>query len=335
VALLFSLHRKCLALLLGSAFAVLALMGIDRLSPGGASWMLLGLSTTAGFAHGALDIELLFQKFQPLSSAIRLAGIYFLAVLLMGWALSDSPQIALCFLLLMSAWHFGEDYGRWNGVAKTAGVVTRLVVGGAPVALPVLLSHDAMSSLWAITWSADAGRFWLHLAQVWVLLFLAWMVLAGLPRYRLMCHAWSELAGVILLNAVFSPMMAFALYFGAYHAPLHIWRVWSNRPTTGHAQAFSRAAWAGIFALTLVLAGILWWGMAQAASAPVDWLFALRWLVLSLTALTLPHLMLVSLCATTLSRHRMAMPTLPVRQFLAPQCSSRPDVATIQTSLND
>jgi beta-carotene 15,15'-dioxygenase len=274
---------------------------MDRLAPGASLWILLGLSVTTGFAHGALDIELLLQRFRPVSSAMRLAALYLLVVVLLAWALSSAPHAALWLLLLMSIWHFGEDYGRWEGADAGSSLLTRLVVGGAPVMMPLLFSTDAMSGLLREVWSSTAAGLWFRFSQGWLLLLLAWMVLCGLRHRNLMRQAWYELAGVALLNLVFSPLLAFAIYFGVYHAPVHIWRVWVNRAAAGPAQAFSRMGWAVIFVMTLVLGAALWWALGHTAVAPADWSFALRWLVLALTALTLPHLVLVSLCARALS----------------------------------
>ncbi len=295
------LDRLRRLLIVAGALALLAAAGLDRLAPGASLWALLGLSATAGFAHGALDIELLLQRFRPVSSAMRLAALYLLVVVLLAWALSSAPHAALWLLLLMSAWHFGEDYGRWDGSSAAAGLLTRLVVGGAPVMLPLLFSTDAMAGLLREVWPGGAGEFWLRLSQAWLVLLLGWMVLCGLRLRKLMRHAWYELAGVAALNLVFSPLMAFAIYFGLYHAPAHIWRVWTMRPAAGAARAFSRLGWGVIFAMTLILGAALWWAMGRAAVAPAEWSFALRWLVLALTALTLPHLVLVSLCARALS----------------------------------
>jgi beta-carotene 15,15'-dioxygenase len=266
--------------------------------------MLLGLSVTAGFAHGALDLDLLLQRFRPFRSAMWLAGLYFVVVVATAWLLSDHIQIALLVLLAMSIWHFGEDYGRWNGVSAARGLLTRLVVGGAPVMAPVLLAEFAMSDLASAMNMADAGAAWLLFSKAWLALLAAWMGSVGVRHAHLMRHAWFELAGVLALNLLFSPLMAFALYFGAYHAPLHIWRVWRSRPVASDVQTFSRTGWAAIFVLTLALTAALWFFMNSQRVEPVgDWMPALRWLVLALTALTVPHLVLVSLCAPALSGH--------------------------------
>jgi beta-carotene 15,15'-dioxygenase len=293
-------HRQ--PLVVAGALAALVIACLDKWSAGAGMWMLLGLSITTGFAHGALDMELLLQRFSPLSSAMRLACLYLAAVVFSAWALSGAPQTALWLLLLMSVWHFGEDFGRWAGASTATGVLTRLVVGGAPVMMPFLFSAHAMNALLAEVWSGELARFWLLLAQVWLVLLLLWMAVCGLRLRKPMRHAWFELAGVAALNLILSPMMAFALYFGAYHAPVHIRRVWTKRPAAGPARAFSRMNWSVIFAGTLALGAALWWAMGRTETvASTDLSFALRWLVLALTALTVPHLVLVSLCARALS----------------------------------
>ncbi len=280
----------------------LFLFALDRKLPGAGLWLLLGLSLTAGFAHGALDIELLLRRFQPLSSAARLSALYLAVVMLLAWVLSGQPEVALFLLLMMSAWHFGEDYERWSGVSRLTGLLTRLTVGGAPVMVPLIFSPISMIALLdQMDVDAAAAAWWL-LSQAWLVLLACWVVVGGLRHARVMRHAWIELAAVVALNLAFSPLMAFALYFGAYHAPLHIWRVLLNRPQADAAPVFGRSGWIAIFIATLILAAMLWWSMGGHSALLADWGFSLRWLVLALTALTLPHLVLVSLCAQALSR---------------------------------
>lgn len=288
--------------------ACMPLLWADKTIPQAGLWALLLLSTSVGFIHGALDAVLLPQRFASRTQAALMFVGYLLSVLLLGWLLGGAVSLALWVLLLMSAWHFGEPYGRWNGSSLLQSGLTRIVVGGASVMLPVLLAPEQLANIVIRVLPALGYQGWQVLAWSWLGFFVIWLVLGGVRRARELRYAWFELLGCVLLYALFSPLMAFALYFGVYHAPVHIWRVWrasanaalagSPKITTGGAIA--AAALTTI--LTWLLGAGLWWFLAPDAFAAPDGSAALRWLIVAFAALTAPHLVLISLCAAFLTQ---------------------------------
>ena len=126
--------------------------------------------------------------------------------------------------------------------------------------------------------------------------------MCGVPRHAAAQHAWYELVGAFMLNLAFSPLMAFALYFGFYHAPVHIWRVWRSRPRGKLVSSFGLLHFAATLLITLILGAALFSVLEKSASMFSMEAAGLRWLVVALAALTLPHLVLVSLCARQLSQ---------------------------------
>lgn len=293
------------ALLVSFCSLVAVLAFLDQTFPHTGLWLLMIVSITIGFGHGALDAHLLLRHFPLRSRALALAAAYLLVVVLLGWALSHAVGAALWLLLGLSVWHFGEAYARWDDLHPATAILTRLVVGGAPVMLPMWLSPEAMAVLLQSGWQGNETQVWRWLAVVWLGLLIVWAVLCGIPRYRAARHAWYELAGALALNLVFSPLMAFALYFGFYHSPVHIWRVWRTRPFQASASenksSFNRINVASTFVLTLVLGAALLVTLEFNTSAFSVEAVSLRWLIVALAALTLPHLVLISLCAKQLS----------------------------------
>jgi beta-carotene 15,15'-dioxygenase len=293
------------AWLTGSGLLIASLIFLDQKLSYAGLWLFMMVSVTVGFGHGALDAHLLLRRFPVRSRALALTAGYLLVVVLLGWLLSHAVGAALWLLLGLSAWHFGEAYARWDDLHPATAILTRLVVGGAPVMLPIWLSPGAVVALLQSGWQGNEARVWQWLAAIWLGLLIVWALVCGIRRYRAARHAWYELAGAMALNLVFSPLMAFALYFGFYHSPVHIWRVWRTRPVTTHAaenmSSASRISVAATFLLTLVLGAAL--AMRSDITASVFSLEAvsLRWLIVALAALTLPHLVLISLCAKQLS----------------------------------
>jgi beta-carotene 15,15'-dioxygenase len=275
-----------------------ALLAVDQTVPQAGLWALLVASFTTGFFHGALDAQLLLQRAGSRWLALAWGTAYLLVVLGLGWLLSRAPGVALAALLLMSLWHFGEGYGRWSGLTRAGQVLTRIVVGGAPVMLPLWLSPQAMAGLML---PYQAALVWQWFAAGWLVLVVTWLTFYGLKRWRLVGHAWAELLAIFLLNALLSPMMAFALYFGAYHAPVHMWRVWRGRPRDAAALAWGFKAIAFISVLTILL-GIASWRYASLPGNASQLAPVLNWLIIALAALTLPHLVLIGACSSLLSR---------------------------------
>ncbi len=264
-------------------------------------WLLGLIIVTVGMGHGALDALLLVGQFRPLPKAM-LIGVSYLAVTVgAGWLFSLSFPIALIALLLMSMWHFGEDY--------RSTVICRIAVGGASVMAPALLQPEALSELLqsvtsqGFTWLMD---LWTGLAWSWVMVVITLALLtvgasqgkAAFAPYRAhaISRAYAEIVIVVGLNFLLTPIFQFALFFGAYHCVLHIARV---QRAAGHHQGLpvrqAMWAWAISMAVVIVLMAILWlWLRGSDFQAIQVNAQVLHWLVVVLAAVTLPHLFLVS-----------------------------------------
>ena len=276
----------------------------DRRQPDAGLWTLLGLSLSSGLVHGALDAQLLLQRFATRTRSLAMAGLYLLAVILTGAALVSAPSLALLLLVLMSVWHFGEAYQRWPNGSPTQALLTRLVVGGAPVALLLWSVWDA-SALSGLHWlAAAATRALQAMAATWLGLTVVWAALCGLPRWRAYRHAWTELAAAVLLNLTLSPLMAFALYFGIYHAPVHVWRVLRIEQAAAANTTSRWVATAVVILLTAALGLLLWTPAAFRGLAVLDPADTVRWLIVGLAALTWPHLVLITACSQLLAPPR-------------------------------
>ena len=259
-----------------SLLALLALVACDQLLPQSAWWLFIGLSLTAGFLHGALDVVLLAREFPQMGQRALMAALYAGAVLLLGLVLGQSLAWALFVLIAMSAWHFGEPYGRWGQY----NLLLRAVVGGASIMLPMLVSPNAMHSIIALLAYEDPDLVWL-----------------AFEKFEGTSALLTEVAAVLTLNILLSPLMAFALYFGVYHSMSHIGRV-ATVQRSHMAGLLQRPAVLAAFASTATLLGLLWWYLqGVGVSQQPDYSSVLRWLVVALAAVTLPHLILVSRCA--------------------------------------
>jgi Brp/Blh family beta-carotene 15,15'-monooxygenase len=263
-------------------------------------WIFVGLTLTVGFAHGALDVWLLLDAKGQLMK--HRFVVYGLSVVVLAAVLSAFPGIALIALLLLSLWHFGEQPDTL-GIDTKIQSLLRIVQGGASVMLPVLLKAEEMklwvqaivpeSSVWAWpTWVGMAG-LWLALLVAAVAVVQPWRANARelVMQPAMQVLAW-ELLILLLLNVFLSPLLAFALFFGLYHCGMHVWRMRLLKPRQMGAWPYV------LLGLTLLITwlGLAWlWRqmpmLANVSQWQGDWL---RWLVVALAAVTLPHLVLVS-----------------------------------------
>jgi beta-carotene 15,15'-dioxygenase len=284
--------RSAAWLLPGLAALALLYLAEQRIPQLGV-WLFIVLSLTLGMGHGALDTALLLGQFKPATKALVYAALYLLLVILAAWLLSMSLAWALLILLAMSVWHFGEIYAPYTAL--------RLAVGGASVMAPMLLHSEAMAALLPVLVGNDAawvGTAWRALAWLWAagaLTALQWRKGDSRQPGSLEQRAWMEIVIVIVLFAVLTPLLAFALYFGLYHCTSHILRV--QRAVARHQSAMrSRMAWVwGASSVLTAVLLVLLWRYLPSSVAVTGGLSAqlLQWLVVALGAVTLPHLLLV------------------------------------------
>jgi beta-carotene 15,15'-dioxygenase len=278
----------------------------DRSTPNAGLFALLLLTLTTGLFHGALDAVILLQQFRPVTRAVMWALVYLVAVLVLGGTFASHAGAALVLLLLLSIWHFGEPFDAGNTDSAIAGALTRTVQGGAPVLIPVLTSARQLETSadgWINLLDQEFWPVWRGLAWAWLALlaiWLLWFARTGRPAAR---RGLGEIAGIAALNCVLTPLMAFALYFGLYHAPAHIIRV--ARASGGYRLIRSPAT-VLTMGLTFALAIILLWRLQTQIGGPwqISRPQALQWLSVGLLALTVPHVVLISCFAGWLSKNK-------------------------------
>ena len=276
--------------------ALLALAWAERQWPHLALWSFVLLTLTLGFAHGAMDV-LLLRDAQGRVMIKRFA-MYLGSVVLLAAALISFPGVALLALLLLSLWHFGEQAASMQADAKHR-ILLRIVQGGASVMLPVLLSGLDLK-VWVTAIAPESIGWvwpaWVGMAGLWLALLVAAIAViqpwrAGALNAGMQVLA-GELAALVLLNALLSPLLAFAIFFGLYHSGFHVWRM--RRLQQREDLASPWLLLSATLLLTWAALAVLWWQLpmlAQPARWEGEWL---RWLVVALAAVTLPHMVLVS-----------------------------------------
>jgi beta-carotene 15,15'-dioxygenase len=297
------------------AAAAIALLWLDRLQPQAGLVVLVVLVGSLGTLHGALDVLLMARHLKTPAARLVAGMSYLLATIAAAIALRSQPGVALLLLLGLSLWHFGEAFDGAPRSSRMQQIAARLVRGGAPVMMPALIARPALEPLVGAAVPGDAAALvwaaWSVLAITWVCItcgWLAWSRASASPERAGRRHVMFELAGLAMLYLWVSPLMAFALFFGPYHAAGHIRRVIGSVPAGGRGRLHRDPRLITALVLTAVM-GVLLVAMMR-AEATVFLLpdFALRSVILALTAVSIPHVLLISWWAARLSAERAAVP---------------------------
>ena len=257
------------------------------------------IALAVGIPHGALDHLVTLPK----SSAVKMAGFITLyvavaviaVILLLTWNV-----VGFIFVVAMSAVHFGiGDAAFISEIDRRSSYTTRFprfsyaAAGGSlPVVIP-LVSEKSSAALERvnpalINWYQGFNDELLLLTLV----IFAIALLRLLQKRRI--SDGIDLSLLYLLALTAPPLVAFAVYFGCWHAMRHTARLTLVLPRSQKAyeegrssRAFLSAIWPGVPALigTFVVAGIVIASRGGSVSDQFLWItLVIVW------ALTVPHM---------------------------------------------
>ena len=283
---------------LGLALTICSALGVALDGPTGTiSFCLLLL--IVGMPHGALDIERLkTAELAGRSHLLQLLALYvgLAGAMLLVWQIS--PVFAMAAFLMTSALHFSED---WEVVGEP------FLSSGTAVALltaPTLLHAPQLREIFiAVTGSPQAAS----LADGMLLFAPVSLGLGAIAILTLWQRGWRAnacvSAVVLIAMTLLPPIAAFALFFCAYHSPLHLREVWTGLDG-------SRMRLLGITllitSLALLICAVL--VMIEWRGALSDSLVAATFMTLSI--LTVPHMLAPPIARRWLKGSVRAVPTL-------------------------
>ena len=283
---------------------VLSLLFSQWLGTNSLGWQLV-LATIAlaiGIPHGALDHLVTLPKAAPIRMALFIM-LYVAIALLAIYAILRWNVWGFIFVVLMSATHFGigdaaflSEKDSLDGSSRIPTWFYAPAAGLPPVAIPLVNSRstDALEKVNPALINWHSGFTTEILMAVAVITTLSLLALLQRKRYR-------DALDILLLAALASfapPLVAFAVYFGCWHAMRHTARLTSLLPNSESAylrsrpgQAFAAAvipglpALAGTFIFVIVLAGF----SQQDLSDKFLWLT-----LVTIWALTVPHMIVTA-----------------------------------------
>lgn len=261
------------------------------------------VSVALGIPHGAVDHLTLGRQLSGRGWTLLAASYLSLAAIATALILI-APALTFGIVLAMTVWHFGSgDVAASAALAGTTpergvvGILHSVAAGSAPVLLP-LTSTAAVATLAQIqpqlsevfTPVVTATLRFGTLALVSVMICI--LLNRGKNRGAL------ELGVLALLGLVAAPFVAFAVYFGLWHALRHTARLAQDPDGCVHVRAIARVFTAGLPALAgaVLTAAVLIWALsAGVVSEGIGAAGAWLWLGLALVwGLTVPHMVLVS-----------------------------------------
>ena len=283
-----------------SAAIVFSLIFSDLLGAESMGWQIIVavIALAIGIPHGALDHLVTLPKSAPTKMALFIA-IYVAVAVVAVIGILQFSVIGFIVVLFMSAVHFGiGDAAFINEIDKRSEpkpVLNRYLyipaAGFTPVFIPLVnsASTDALAQVNSALIDWHQGYDTEILTVVTAFTSIAIVVLALNKRVR----ESVDLVLLLSLSLLTPPLIAFAVYFGCWHAMRHTARLTLTLPRCIEnldegllRKAFMNAVIPGLPALvgTFVIAGVL-------ALSGQDFTDEFFWMALVVVwALTVPHM---------------------------------------------
>ena len=283
---------------------VLSLLFSQWLGADSLGWQLVLaiIALGIGIPHGAMDHLVTLPKSAPVRMALFVI-IYVAIALLAIYAILRWNVWGFIFVVVMSAIHFGigdaaflSERDSLSGDSRMSAWFYAPAAGLLPVAIPLVNSRstDALEKVNPALIDWHRGYTTEILILVAVVATLSLLALLQRKRFR-------DAIDIALLAALASfapPLVAFAVYFGCWHAMRHTARLTSLLPNSESAylrgrpgQAFIAAvipglpALVGTFIFVVILAGFV----QQDLSDKFLWLT-----LVTIWALTVPHMIVTA-----------------------------------------
>ena len=272
----------------------------DLLGEGSMGWQVIiaVIALAIGIPHGALDHLVTLPKTEPKKMALFII-VYVAVAIVAVIGILKFNTVGFILVLFMSAIHFGiGDAAFINEIDKRSEGTKKLnrwfyipAAGFTPVFIPLVnsASTEALASVnpSLINWHQGLDSEILFMVSLFAILAIGVMVFGKRNREAL------DLIVLLLLAHLAPPLIAFAVYFGCWHAMRHTARLTLSLPRCVEniaqgmlRKAFSNAVIPGLPALigTFLAAGLL-------AISGRDFTDEFFWMALVVVwALTVPHM---------------------------------------------
>jgi Brp/Blh family beta-carotene 15,15'-monooxygenase len=268
---------------------------------------------TIGIPHGAVDHLVTIPKHAPVKM-ILFHSAYLIVFGLAVWAILSANLFGFQLVVLMSAIHFGigdaafisEMDNQNNAFKEFPKLIYAFAAGFTPVLIPLVNDQSAQAleivNPKIVGWAGTFSPL-LFVAMVAIsALSILWMIF--IKRYE----EATDLALLLILVLVAPPLVAFAFYFGLWHALRHTGRLTLELESAQQAHqehkswgAFNKAFSAGMPAAVIVIVFTLVLGLIQGFEFQQQFFW---YLLVVIWALTVPHMALTARLDIKALRHK-------------------------------
>lgn len=259
------------------------------------------VALVVGIPHGAID-HLIAIPSKPRRRFIAYIVGYVVIAVLAGWAIATWNLVGFQVVILMSALHFGFGDASFINEDRSAQekeknslpteVLYALPAGFLPVILPLTDARtlDALERIHPNleSWAGNQVSLFRNLTLLVGVLSLTYFLLTR--RFSMAIDI-----SILALLALFAPpLIAFAVYFGFWHALRHTARLVPKLPKAQQyisSGDWHKAIWSVVFPGLYAIAGTLIIAIGLMIASPDNFSSSLLWSTLVIIwALTVPHM---------------------------------------------
>ena len=259
------------------------------------------VALVVGIPHGAID-HLIAIPSKPRQRFIAYIAGYVAIAVLAGWAIATWNLIGFQVVILMSALHFGFGDASFINEDRSARkkeknslpteVFYAIPAGFLPVILPLTDSRtlDALERIHPNleNWAGNQVSLFRNLTLLVGVLSLIYFLLTR--RFSMAI----DISILAVLALIAPPLIAFAVYFGFWHALRHTARLVPKLPTAQQhilSGDWHKAIWSVVFPGLYAIAGTLVIAIGLMIASPDNFSSSLLWSTLVIIwALTVPHM---------------------------------------------
>jgi len=255
------------------------------------------VALAVGIPHGAVD-HLTLARQLTVSERLLGAVAYLALAAAAAAAILTWPGLTFLAVIAMTVWHFGtgdvearRELERRPPIIGFSRIPYAIALGSAPVLLP-LTSPAAGATLAAIEprlatmLASEAVLVARYSVLLLIVLCLLWLIQRADLRGAL------ELGALAVLGLVASPLIAFAVYFGFWHALRHTARLAEVNSGSITLRSLATTSLGGVPSVVGFIAVVL---LILAFVDPTEMMGPALWFGLALVwGLTVPHMLLVA-----------------------------------------
>jgi beta-carotene 15,15'-dioxygenase len=285
-------------------FGIAVSLPLNYLFPNEFGWQvaLAIVALVVGIPHGAVDHLITVPKMASFKMILFLSG-YLAVTGIAIWFFLNFQLLGFALIVVISALHFGvgdasflSELDKRTGRSSFPKVLYALAAGFTPVMIP-LVNAQSQAALEVVNpnlvgWASGLEQMLLVGFVLLNLVATAAMVLKRRPEMAL------DLLILLAISLLAPPLVAFAFYFGLWHALRHTGRLTLELESAKakHSQsnpmgALWKAVAAGIPALVIVLVFTVVLGFTTGFNFGTDLLW---YLLVVIWALTIPHMALTA-----------------------------------------